>query len=153
MFDRICLWSHFVLDFCFLGVLQSLFQFQYLRLVCSYFLFLLGLSLLRLYLSKDLSIYSRWSILLDIVSIIQSPLKFCRQPIRVCLLCLALSFLGKTQWSLRPRLSPASCFSLTKSGTSSCGPAWYGGPPYLRKSFLLSMALASWCHHLDTSKD
>jgi len=40
--DRICLWSHFVIYFCLLGVLISQFQFQYLWLVCSYFLFLPG---------------------------------------------------------------------------------------------------------------
>ena len=39
MFDRIYLWSHLVLDFCLLKVFKSQFQFQYLWLVCSYFLF------------------------------------------------------------------------------------------------------------------
>ena len=45
MFDRICLLSLLVLDFCLLGVLKSQFQFQYLCLICSYFLFLLGSAL------------------------------------------------------------------------------------------------------------
>ena len=42
MFDRSHLWSHLVLDFCLLGVFYSQFQFKYLWLACSYFLFLLG---------------------------------------------------------------------------------------------------------------
>ena len=44
MFDisRICLWSHLVLDFCLLEDFLIIVQFQYLWLVCSYFLFLPG---------------------------------------------------------------------------------------------------------------
>ena len=37
MFGRIHQWSHAVLDFCLLGVLKLLIQFQYLWLVCSCF--------------------------------------------------------------------------------------------------------------------
>ena len=39
---RFHLWSHLVLDFCFLEVFILLLQFQYLWLVYSYFLFLPG---------------------------------------------------------------------------------------------------------------
>ena len=45
MFDRICLWSHLALDFGWLEVFKSPFQFQFLRLVQLSFLLHLGLVL------------------------------------------------------------------------------------------------------------
>ena len=100
MFDRIHLWSHQFLDFCLLGVFISHFQFStcdWSVHISSWFTF--G----RLYLSKNLSISSRFSILLvysckslwilciSVVSIVTSPFSFLMLSIWVLSLFFLLS--------------------------------------------------------------
>ena len=78
MFDRLLLWNHLVLDFCFLEVFKSV---SILVFMIGLFMFSLAswFRFRRLYLSKDLSISSKLSILLVYSGLWESvdPLCFC----------------------------------------------------------------------------
>ena len=68
MFDRICLWSHLVLAFCLLKVFLN--TISIFVLVIAPFIFSISswFSLRKLCLPKKLSLFSRLSILLDVVA-------------------------------------------------------------------------------------